>query len=133
LRRRVWQPRGEPLAHSRPDDTAAAIDQAESLVFSVAERRIVDSTQSLHDLLDESLDRLEELYERGDAFSGLATGFSSLDRILAGIQPSSLVVVGARPAMGKTSLALTMASSVAAWSGNRNHCPGAGDFPPGRK
>ena len=101
------------LAYSRPADTATAIDQAESMVFKVAERRIVDSTQSLHDLLDESLDRLEELYERGDAFSGLATGFSSLDRILAGIQPSSLVVVGGRPAMGKTAFALTMASSVA--------------------
>ena len=101
------------LAYSRPGDTAAAIDQAESLVFSVAERRIIDSTQSLHDLLDESLDRLEELYERGDAFSGLATGFNSLDRILAGIQPSSLVVVGGRPAMGKTAFALTLASSVA--------------------
>ena len=115
LLRRLISVSGEisELAHSRPADTAAAIDQAESLVFSVAERRIVDSTQSLHDLLNESLDRLEELYERGDAFSGLATGFASLDRILAGIQPSSMVVVGARPAMGKTSLALTMASSVA--------------------
>ena len=101
------------LAYDRPTDTAAAIDQAESLVFSVAERRIVDSTESLHDLLDQSLDRLEELYERGDAFSGLATGFSSLDRILSGIQPSSLVVVGGRPAMGKTAFALTMASNVA--------------------
>ena len=101
------------LAYDRPADTAAAIDQAESLVFSVAERRIVDSTESLHDLLDQSLDRLEELYERGDAFSGLATGFSSLDRILSGIQPSSLVVVGGRPAMGKTAFALTVASNVA--------------------
>ncbi len=101
------------LAYSRPDDTAAAIDQAESLVFGVAERRILDSTQALRDLLEEGLDRLEELYERGDAFSGLVTGFASLDRILAGIQPSSLVIVGARPSMGKTSLALTMASSVA--------------------
>ncbi len=101
------------LAYDRPSDTAAAIDQAESLVFSVAERRIVDSTESLHDLLDQSLDRLEELYERGDAFSGLATGFSSLDRILSGIQPSSLVIVGGRPAMGKTAFALTMASNVA--------------------
>ena len=101
------------LAYSRPHDTAAALDQAESMVYSVAERRIVDSTQSLRDLVDLSLDRLEELYQQGDAFTGLATGFNSLDRILSGVQTSSLMVVGARPAMGKTAFGLTMASNVA--------------------
>ena len=101
------------LAYGRPADTAAALDQAESMIYSVAERRIVDSTQSLRDLVDLSLDRLEELYQRGDAFTGLATGFDSLDRILSGVQPSSLMVVGARPAMGKTAFGLTMASHVA--------------------
>lgn len=101
------------LAYSRPNDTAAAIDQAEAMVYDVAERRILDSTQSLHDLVELGLDRLEELYERGDAFTGLATGFRELDKILSGIQSSSLVVVGARPAMGKTAFGLTMASHVA--------------------
>ena len=101
------------LAYSRPDNTAAALDQAEALVYSVAERRIIDSTRSLHELIEQGLDRLDELYQQGGAFPGMATGFASLDRIISGIQPSSLVVVGARPAMGKTAFGLTVALNVA--------------------
>jgi replicative DNA helicase len=66
----------------------------------------------LRDLVGPSLDRIEELSRRGDALTGLATGYLDLDRILAGLQPSSLSIVGARPAMGKTSFALGILAHV---------------------
>ncbi|HEV2071285.1 MAG TPA: replicative DNA helicase, partial [Acidimicrobiales bacterium] len=65
------------------------------------------------DLLDHSLTRLEALYERGDAITGVPTGYQGLDELLSGLQPSSLVIVGARPATGKTSFALGMAAHAA--------------------
>jgi replicative DNA helicase len=68
---------------------------------------------AIKDLLDISLTRLEMLYEKGDRITGLPTGYEGLDEIMSGLQPSSLVVVGARPAMGKTAFALGMASHAA--------------------
>src|SRR5207302_888782 len=65
------------------------------------------------DLLSAALDRLGELYERGEAITGVPTGYTDLDEQLAGLQPSNLVIVGARPAMGKTAFALGMAAHAA--------------------
>src|SRR5690606_17158831 len=73
----------------------------ESLVYEVNQRRVVDSTSKLEDLLGLNLDRLEQLYGRGDAITGIPTGYVDLDELLSGLQPSNLIVVGARPAMGK--------------------------------
>src|SRR5690606_34053217 len=73
----------------------------ESLVYEVNQRRVTDSTAKIEDLLGLSLDRLEQLYGRGDAITGVPTGYVDLDELLSGLQPSNLVVVGARPAMGK--------------------------------
>jgi replicative DNA helicase len=69
---------------------------------------VVDSMTPLRELLGQSLDHLQQLFDRGDTITGLATGYNDLDEQLAGLQPSNLVVVGARPAMGKTSFALGM-------------------------
>jgi len=88
-------------AYGLPDDVTKTIDEAESMVFSVAERRMADSTKVIQEMLGPLLDRLEQLYERKEAVTGLATGYTDLDELLAGLQPSSLVVVGARPSMGK--------------------------------
>ena len=101
------------LGYSVPEDVSKALDRAESLVYEVNERRVTDSTQKLSSLLSENLDRLEQLYERGDAITGTPTGYLDLDQLLSGLQPSSLVVVGARPAMGKTSFALGMIAHAA--------------------
>ncbi len=107
LRRLVWVA-GEisELGFSIPTDVTSVLDRAESLVFDVAQRRVVDTMTPLRDLLGESLDHLEQLYSRGESVTGLATGYTDLDEVLAGLQPSNLIVVGARPAMGKTSFAL---------------------------
>ena len=89
------------MGYSVPEDVAAAVDQAEALVFDVAERRVTDSLKPLQSLLMASLDRLESLYTRGELITGVPTGYIDLDERLYGLQPSSLVIVGARPAMGK--------------------------------
>ena len=101
------------MGYNVPDDVAAAVDRAETLVFEVAERRVTDSLRPVHDLLSESLDRLEALYDRGESITGVPTGFLDLDERLSGLQPSSLVIVGARPSMGKTAMALGMAAHAA--------------------
>jgi replicative DNA helicase len=101
------------MGYSLPDDVTAAIDRAESMVFEVAERRVTDTLKPLHDLLADSLDRLEALYERGESITGVPTGFLDLDERLSGLQKSALVIVGARPAMGKTAFALGVAANAA--------------------
>ena len=103
LLRRLIAVAGEiaEMGYSLPDDVAAAMDHAESLVFNVAERRVTDSLKPLNDLLTASMDRLEKLYERQESITGVPTGYVDLDHQLYGLQPSALVIVGARPSVGK--------------------------------
>jgi len=89
------------LGYSPLDDIEKTIDSAEAMMFAVAQRRNTDSMAALAPLLDASLEQLEALYERGDAITGTPTGYTDLDTQLAGLQPGALIVVGARPAMGK--------------------------------
>ncbi len=102
------------LGYSLPDDVTAAVDRAETMVFEVAQRRTADSIAPLQELLSRSLDRLEELYDRGESITGVPTGYHDLDELTAGLQPSNLVVVGARPSMGKTAFALGIGANAAA-------------------
>src|SRR5207248_5892513 len=83
LLRRMIHVAGEiaEKAYGLPDDVTKSIDEAESLVFAVAERRVADSTKVLDELLNPFLDRLEQLYERREAVTGLATGYADLDEL----------------------------------------------------
>jgi len=101
------------MGYEIPDDVPKTIDRAETLVFEIAQHRQTDSMSRLHDLLDQTLDSLEALYERGDAITGTPTGFTDFDELTAGLQPNALIVVGARPGMGKTSFAMGMAGHAA--------------------
>ena len=103
LLRRLISVAGEitEIAYMEPDDVTKALDEAETKVFEVAEDRVVDSTRPLGDLLPVAMDKLQETFERGDTITGTATGFNDLDEILSGLQPSTLNIIGARPAMGK--------------------------------
>ena len=101
------------MSYDLPEDVTKTVDQAESLVFEVAQRRVTDTMAPIHDLLNDNLDRLESLYDKGDAITGTATGFLDLDELLSGLQPNALYVLGARPSMGKTALALGIASHAA--------------------
>lgn len=101
------------IGYAQPDDVEKAVDEAEAMVFGIAQSGASESMSFMHDLLAHTLDDIEQLYERGDSITGTPTGFIDLDNLTAGLQPSNLVVLGARPAMGKTSLALGIASHVA--------------------
>lgn len=104
------------LGYSLPSDVVAAVDRAEQLMFDVAQRRSgADTTHLIRDLLDESLTRLETLYERGESITGLATGYAGLDELLCGLQPSTLNIVGARPAMGKAQPVTTPVLTPEGW------------------
>ncbi len=100
-------------AYDTPEDVTVAIDQAEAQMYEVAERRVTDTMAPIKDLLSSNLDRLEQLYERGEAITGTPTGFGDLDELTSGLQPSNLVIIGARPSAGKTALGLGMASHAA--------------------
>lgn len=101
------------IAFSEPDDAIKAVDMAESRMFEVAENRSADTTRSVQDVLADTMEHLEATYERGDEMTGVPTGLTELDAILHGLQPSTLNIVGARPAMGKTALGLGIATNVA--------------------
>ena len=96
------------IGYGMPEDIAKALDRAESMVYDVNQRRVTDSTAKIEDLLGLNLDRLEHLYGRGDAITGVPTGYVDLDELLSGLQPSTLVVVGGRPSMGKCVAADTL-------------------------
>jgi replicative DNA helicase len=105
------------LGYSLPDDVATVLDRAETLVFDVKQRRLSDDMMPVGELLTAALDKLEALYDRGEAVTGVPTGFDDLDHRLAGLQPNNLVVVGARPAVGKTSFALGILAHAAMEAG----------------
>ena len=105
------------MSYGLPEDVTKTVDQAESMVFEVAQRRTTDTLAPLSDLLHANLDHLEDVVNRGERITGIPTGFYDLDELLSGLQPNSLYVIGARPSMGKTAFALSMASNAAIESG----------------
>ena len=101
------------IAYSVPEDIERAVDQSEDLVYQVAQRRTTGDFQALKDLLTENMEMVEQLYERGSSITGLPTGFTELDEITAGLQNSNLIIIAARPAMGKSSMAVSIAQYAA--------------------
>ena len=100
-------------AYQVPDDVLEVIDWAEAQIFDVAQRRQSETMAHIKEVLGSALDDLEALYERSEAVTGIPTGFTDLDNVLSGLHPSNLVIVGARPGMGKTAFGLGVAASVA--------------------
>ncbi len=96
-----------------PLTIADITDRAESAIYRVAQRRIGKGFESIRPLLGEAFDRFEAFYHERKLVTGLSTGFRELDYITAGLQPSDLVIIAARPSMGKTSLCLNIGEHVA--------------------
>ena len=93
------------IGYSRPDDVTKAVDSAETLMFDVGQGRVADTLAPIRELLDLNLDRLEQLYERGETITGTPSGYTDLDEMLSGLQPSALIVVGAdKGGVGKTTV-----------------------------
>src|SRR3989344_8939534 len=98
------------------DDGLAAnelLDKAESEVFSLTQRHLSKSFTSVRDALADSFDRLDELHKQSEGLRGVPTGFKELDDSLAGMQRSNLLVLAARPGVGKTSLSTNIAQNIA--------------------
>ncbi|WP_298210920.1 replicative DNA helicase [Ferrimicrobium sp.] len=101
-------------AYASPNDVQEIVDYAEARIFDVAKGNNTDNAVVIRDVLWEALEELEELYAQGGNQTKTAsTGFRDLDEKLSGLHRSNLIIVGARPGMGKTSFALSMASKVA--------------------
>ena len=85
------------------------LDQAESLIFEVSEKRSVKEFSGIKDVLMDTFDDLEELHKNKGDVTGVPTGFRDLDKMTSGFQESDLIIIAARPSMGKTALALNIA------------------------
>ena len=103
------------LGYDRPGDTRELLDMAEQKVYEIAQNGTTEDFTLIKQPLDEAFHRLTLLFENGDGsgVTGLPTGFGELDRQTSGLQKSNLVILAARPSMGKTSLALNIAEHVA--------------------
>ena len=92
------------------------LDFAESKVFKIAEQRTksTEGPQSIHNILEKTVDKIEELYQSPqDGVTGVSTGYADLDKMTTGLQPSDLIIVAARPSMGKTTFAMNLAEHAA--------------------
>jgi len=89
------------------------VDEAERMMFEVSEQSVVAKFEPLKDILTRSFERIEDLHENKGKTRGVPTGFKDLDNLLSGLQDSDLVVIAARPSMGKTAFALNIAHHAA--------------------
>jgi len=101
------------VGYEEANDAEMAIDRAEGILFEISQRRTVGGFESLATLLGQAYDRLEYLHEHRGQILGIPSGLSQLDTLLGGFQPSDLIIIAARPSVGKTSLALNIAQHAA--------------------
>jgi replicative DNA helicase len=101
------------LGFDRPGEIVELVDRAESTIFALSQQRVSTEFEHIDELLKESFETITKLYEAGSDITGTASGFRDLDRLTAGFQPGNLIIVAARPSMGKSALALGMAANVA--------------------
>jgi replicative DNA helicase len=101
------------LGWERPGDAVELVDRAEQVIFELSQQRVTTEFSHIESLLKESFERITALYEAGADVTGTPSGFRDLDRLTSGFQPGNLIIVAARPSMGKSALALCMAANLA--------------------
>jgi replicative DNA helicase len=101
------------LGFDRPGPVEELLDQAEQEVYELTRHEAKQDFSIIQDLLHQAFERIAELSADSNGVTGVATGFREIDRLTSGLQPSNLVILAARPSMGKTSLALNIAEHVA--------------------
>jgi len=101
------------LAYEQKEDINVVIDKAEQALFSISEERTTRDLVPVKEIASGYLDRIEDLHARGDEIIGVPTSFSDLDKILGGLNKSDLIIVAARPGMGKTALQLAIGQAAA--------------------
>jgi replicative DNA helicase len=95
------------------DDADVILDRAETAILQLAEDRVKAGLIGVKDLVKDGFERLEKIFSEGRRITGLATGYGNLDNETAGLQSSELIILAARPSMGKTALALNIAENIA--------------------
>ena len=101
------------LAYNEAEDITVVLDRSEHALFSISEQRTNRDLKPVKEIAGDYLERIELLRERGDEFIGIPTGFTDLDRMLSGLNKSDLVIIAARPGMGKTALQNAVALNAA--------------------
>ena len=101
------------LAYEDTDNADEVVDRAEQILFGVSQRRISRDLMPIREVVSEYYDRIDYLYQHKGETIGVPTGFRQIDKLLGGLQKSDLVIVAARPGMGKTSLILSFAQNAA--------------------
>ena len=100
-------------AYEGTEDVEDIMDDAEKRIFAVTKDQSTDEVEPIHQIVVNTIDHIEKLYESKGGITGLATGFADFDKITSGLQKSDLVLVAARPSMGKTAFTLNIASYAA--------------------
>jgi replicative DNA helicase len=101
------------MSYREEDDIEQILDQTEQKIFKVSQKYSKNVFHSIDNLLTQAFDRIDELHKQSGKLRGITSGFSDLDNILAGLQKSDLIIIAARPSVGKTSFALDMARKAA--------------------
>ncbi|MDR2700933.1 MAG: replicative DNA helicase [Spirochaetaceae bacterium] len=114
LRRALLRLSAEMNTRSFDESTEARmiLEETQQWIFELGENRQAFSFRSTRELMSETIEMIEKLYRSKEAYTGIPSGFDDLDTMTSGFQNSELVIIGARPSMGKTALALTMASHI---------------------
>ncbi|MGB7621295.1 MAG: replicative DNA helicase [Terriglobia bacterium] len=95
------------------EDAETLLDKAENDIFQLAEARIQSGFYGIKDIVNASFETIDKLYDRRKHVTGVPTGYEDLDHLTSGLQPSELIILAARPSMGKTAFALNIAENVA--------------------
>jgi replicative DNA helicase len=101
------------LGYDESEDINVLLDKAEKRIFGIAQKGLGQDFVLVKDTLEDAFSRIDQLSKQGAGLRGLATGFTALDNILAGLQKSDLIILAARPSLGKSALALNFALNVA--------------------
>ena len=103
----------EQLGYDENEDPDLLLDKAEQRIFSIAQRSLSQKFLPVKESLEEAFERIDKLSKHKRELRGLATGFTALDNILAGLQKSDLIILASRPSLGKSTLALNIGSHIA--------------------
>ncbi len=101
------------MCYEEAQEVDDILEYAESAVFELSQVKIKQSFHSLKDVLKESIKKVDDLYQKKELVTGVPSGFTDLDKLTAGFQPSDLIIIAGRPSMGKTAFALNIAQHAA--------------------
>jgi replicative DNA helicase len=99
-------------SHDETIDSRLIIEEAERQIFEIADARHSGAYQSVKEIIPDTISAIEKQFHAKGSYTGLATGFTDLDELTSGFQPSEFIVIGARPSVGKTALALSIAANI---------------------